>query len=36
MLPKIGRELLERIMEGKPVHRVHVGVKDSDFEYAFD
>ncbi len=36
MLPAIGTELLTRLMEGKPVHRVHVGVKESDFVYEFD
>ncbi|MDX2147006.1 MAG: type VI secretion system ATPase TssH [Planctomycetota bacterium] len=36
MLPTIGRELLERLMENKPVTKVHVGVKDSQFQYSFD
>ncbi|CAG0996772.1 Protein ClpV1 [Phycisphaerales bacterium] len=36
MLPNIGRELLERIMEGREVARVHVGVKDSEFKYDFE
>jgi type VI secretion system protein VasG len=36
MLPAIGKELLTRIMEGKPVTRVNVAVKDAEFEYAFD
>jgi type VI secretion system protein VasG len=36
MLPAIGKELLERIMENKPVVKVHVGVKDSQFVYEFD
>jgi type VI secretion system protein VasG len=36
MLPTVGRELLERLMEGQPVTRVHVGVKDSEFEYSFE
>ncbi|HLO42550.1 MAG TPA: AAA family ATPase, partial [Phycisphaerales bacterium] len=35
MLPKIGREILERMMEGQPMTRVHVGVKDKEFEYSF-
>ena len=36
LLPEIGQELLSRLMEGKSAARVHVGVKDSDFTYAFD
>ena len=36
MLPTIGRELLERIMSGKPVARVHVGVDKNEFKYSFD
>ncbi len=36
MLPAIGKELLTRLMESKPVSRVHIGVKDSEFEYGFD
>lgn len=36
MLPAIGKELLTRLMDAKPVNRVHVGVKESEFEYAFD
>jgi type VI secretion system protein VasG len=36
MLPKVGKELLERIIEGRPVNRVHIGVKDSEFEYSFE
>ncbi len=36
MLPAIGKELLTRLMESKPVTKVHVGVKDSEFEYSFD
>lgn len=36
MLPSVGKELLERLMEAKPVHKVHVGVKDSQFEYSFE
>ncbi|GMV25404.1 MAG: chaperone protein ClpB [Phycisphaerae bacterium] len=35
MLPRIGREILERMVEGKPIEKVHVAVKDSEFEYAF-
>ncbi|MDX2132082.1 MAG: type VI secretion system ATPase TssH [Planctomycetota bacterium] len=36
MLPVVGRELLERLMEGRGVHKVHVGVKDSEFQYSFE
>jgi type VI secretion system protein VasG len=35
MLPEISREFLTRMMEGKPIERVEVGVKDGDFSYAF-
>ncbi len=36
MLPTIGRELLERLMTGKPVTKVHVGVDNNEFRYSFD
>ncbi len=36
MLPSIGREMLERLMEGRELKRVHVGVKDSEFVYSFE
>jgi type VI secretion system protein VasG len=36
MLPRIATELLQRLMDGRPVARVHVDVCDSDFVYAFD
>ncbi|HET6278672.1 MAG TPA: AAA family ATPase, partial [Candidatus Polarisedimenticolia bacterium] len=35
MLPRISLEFLTRMMEGKPIERVHVNVADSDFAYAF-
>jgi type VI secretion system protein VasG len=35
MLPEISREFLTRMMEGKPIERVNVGVKDGDFSYEF-
>ncbi|MDX2114715.1 MAG: type VI secretion system ATPase TssH [Planctomycetota bacterium] len=35
MLPRIGREILERVVSGEPVRRVHVSVKNGEFEYAF-
>ncbi|MGE0384768.1 MAG: type VI secretion system ATPase TssH [Gammaproteobacteria bacterium] len=36
MLPRMSTEFLTRMMEGKPVARVHVGAADSDFTYSFD
>jgi type VI secretion system protein VasG len=36
MLPAISRELLERMMNGTPIERVHVRVSDGDFQYRFD
>jgi type VI secretion system protein VasG len=36
LLPAISEELLKRLMEGKTAKRVHIGVKDSNFTYAFD
>jgi type VI secretion system protein VasG len=36
MLPAISRELLQRMMEGTPIERVHVRVSDGDFHYDFD
>ena len=36
MLPDVSAEFLRRMMEGKPVAKVEVDVKDSDFTYAFD
>ena len=36
VLPAISREFLTRMMEGKPVQRVHVSVADGEFAYAFD
>jgi type VI secretion system protein VasG len=35
MLPDISREFLTRMMEGKPIERVSVGVSDGQFGYAF-
>ena len=35
MLPDISREFLNRMLEGKPIERVHVGVRDGAFDYAF-
>ncbi|MBX3382427.1 MAG: type VI secretion system ATPase TssH [Phycisphaeraceae bacterium] len=36
MLPAIGHELLQRLMEGRAVNRVHVGVDNSEFVYSFE
>jgi len=36
MLPSVSREFLTRMMEGKPVDRVHIDVSDGDFTYQFD
>jgi type VI secretion system protein VasG len=33
VLPKISEEFLKRMMEGKPIERVHVQVRDGDFAY---
>ena len=35
MLPDISREFLKRMLEGKPIQRVQVGVRDGAFDYAF-
>jgi len=35
VLPRISREFLTGMMEGRPVERVHVTVKDGAFDYAF-
>jgi type VI secretion system protein VasG len=36
MLPKISEEFLKRMLEGRPLERVHVHVKDGDFGYSFE
>ncbi|MBP1689253.1 MAG: hypothetical protein H6Q33_5396, partial [Deltaproteobacteria bacterium] len=35
MLPDISKEFLTRMMEGKPIEQVSVGVDDGRFEYRF-
>ncbi|MGN6226236.1 MAG: type VI secretion system ATPase TssH [Dyella sp.] len=35
MLPDISREFLNRMIDGKPIERASVGVKNGDFSYAF-
>ncbi|EGV31186.1 type VI secretion ATPase [Thiorhodococcus drewsii AZ1] len=36
VLPKISEEFLTRMMEGKPIERVHVSVQDGEFGYGFE
>ncbi|MBS0195593.1 MAG: type VI secretion system ATPase TssH [Planctomycetes bacterium] len=36
MLPAIGSELLNRMASGSEIKKVHVGVKDSEFQYSFE
>ncbi|HTU65322.1 MAG TPA: type VI secretion system ATPase TssH [Steroidobacteraceae bacterium] len=36
VLPKVSQEFLERMVEAKPIARVHVSVADGDFRYSFD
>ena len=36
MLPAISKELLTRMLEGRAIDKVHVGVADGDFKYGFD
>jgi type VI secretion system protein VasG len=36
MLPEIGQEFLARMVEGKPLNRVHISVTDGNFAYAYD
>jgi type VI secretion system protein VasG len=36
VLPRISEEFLKRMMEGKPIGRLHVRVEGGDFAYSFD
>jgi hypothetical protein len=36
VLPEISRTYLTRLAEGKAIKRVHIGVADGNFAYAFD
>ncbi len=36
VLPSVSEEILTRMMDGRPVAKVHVGVKDSSFTYDYD
>jgi type VI secretion system protein VasG len=35
MLPTVSREFLTRMMQGRPVTSVHVGIRDGEFDYSF-
>jgi type VI secretion system protein VasG len=35
LLPEISREILSRMMDGRELTRIHVGVKEEGFAYAF-
>jgi type VI secretion system protein VasG len=36
LLPDVGRELLARLADGRPVKRIHLTAQDGKFEYAFE
>jgi type VI secretion system protein VasG len=36
VLPRISTEFLTRVMDGRSLARVHVGVEQEEFTYAFD
>ena len=36
MLPEIGQEMLSRMVDNRPVKRVHIGTSDGKFTYAYD
>jgi type VI secretion system protein VasG len=36
MLPIIGQEMLERMVDSRAITRVHIGAKDGEFTYAYD
>ena len=36
MLPRISEEFLRRMLEGKSIAKVHVGVEANDFSYGFE
>jgi type VI secretion system protein VasG len=35
LLPDVSREFLTRMLEGRPIERVKVGVRDGQFDYSF-
>jgi len=36
VLPSVSEEILTRLMQGRPISKVHVGVSDSEFAYSYD
>ncbi|MCP4041636.1 MAG: type VI secretion system ATPase TssH [Gammaproteobacteria bacterium] len=36
MLPTVSQEVLQRMMAGEPIHKVHVSVADNEFAYSFE
>jgi type VI secretion system protein VasG len=36
VLPRVSTEFLSRVMDGRTLARVHVGVENEEFTYAFD
>jgi type VI secretion system protein VasG len=36
VLPSVSEEILTRLMQGKPISKVHVGVANSEFAYSYD
>ena len=36
VLPSVSEEILTRMMDGRPVAKVHVGVDKSEFSYDYD
>jgi len=36
VLPEISKVFLNRMMEGEPATKVHVGVNEGEFSYTFD
>jgi len=36
MLPEIGREFLGRLAASNEVKRIHIGVKEGNFDYVFE
>jgi len=36
LLPRISEELLTRMMESRPIEKVHVSVDGSNFDYTFE
>ncbi len=36
MLPEIGQEMLTRLVDARPINRVHIGTAEGQFTYAYD